>query len=238
MTDLEDSDIATSKFIEEFVQRHWDQHGTACYLSNLGFSLKNELPESAKVLEDGLHEYLRRNPVVKIVQHPNIYQKIGAVPLSVTVPDHVEEIFATKGKLVASKRNTSYKREFWDAFIKPIEETVRIVCICDNGEIEVFDGHYPEIKENCYKIFPGDITENLQGSPISDRVEATHQAINAWLKRHSLDRAPFMTSKSSSSQRSVGHVNDFLRFFRGLPDEDLSRISIPLDILVKLDSKK
>ncbi|MDA5092484.1 hypothetical protein O2N63_00070 [Aliiroseovarius sp. KMU-50] len=238
MTDPETPDIATSKFIEEIVQQHWDEHGSACYLSNLGFRLKNELPESAAVLHDGLHEYLRRNPIVKVVQHPNIHQKIGAVPLSITVPDHVENLFAPKGKLAEPNRNVSYRQEFWDAFIKPIDGIVRIVCIGDHGEVEISDEQVAKMEGNCYKIFPDDLTKEMRGSPISERVAATHQAIELWLEKHLLGQEAFSVLKRPSSPRGTGHLQNLLNVFDGLSDEELSRISIPLDILVKLNSKK
>ncbi len=238
MTDLDKQDIETSQFIESYVQQHWDTNGTACYLSKLGFVLKNELPESAAVIRDGLHEYLRRHPIVKIVQHPKIYQKIGAVPLSVTVPDHVEDLFAPKVKLAASEQSTSFRQEFWDAFIKPISGKVRFVCIDDHGEIKVSDGKDADTEKNCYKILPDDLTKESRGAPVSDRVNATQKAIDAWLGKHSLDRATFAVSKNFSSKRSVGRLHDFLSIFDGFSEDDLSRISIPIDILVKLSSKK
>lgn len=169
MPEERDPDAATSTFIEDFVQQHWDEEGTACYLSNLGSRLKSDLPESQKVVADGLREYLRRNPIVRVVQHPEVYQKIGAVPLSVDIPDRIEELFAKKATSTSEKQRVSYEQVFWNAFINPIDGEVRIVCVGEEG-IEISDGQASEKKEHCYEITSQDLTKELPGSTISERV--------------------------------------------------------------------
>lgn len=238
MNDIEGAEEKTSKFIEEFVQRHWDEHSAVCYLSSLGFRLKHDLPESQSVILDGLHEYLRRNPVVTVVKHPDVYEKIGAVPLSVSVPDSPEELFGQKRKPATVDRNASYSQSFWDAFFKPIDGGARFVCLDADGKVEVSDGHNGEPEKNCYKILPEDLTSKLQGATISDRVAATHEAINSWLSKNSLQQELFSAPKKSFKHGSGNRLQAFFSAFEGIPERDLSRIQIPLDILVKLNSEK
>lgn len=239
MTDQDSPETKTSKLIEEYVQQHWDDKGTAHYLSNLGSRLKKELPDSQKVIADGLAEFIRRNPVVKVVQHPQIYQKIGAVPLSVDVPEQIEELFAKKASSSSSSdgRWGSYEQAFWDAFIKPIDGQVRFVCFDDAG-IEVSDGQPIANKGKCYEIRAEDQTKELSGVTISERVAATHEAINTWLEKNALGQEVFSAPKQSTSRRVGGRMDEFFDLFGGLREEDLARISIPMDIIFKLSSKK
>lgn len=239
MTDQDSPEFQTSKLIEEYVQQHWDEKGTAHYLSNLGSRLKKELPVSQKVITDGLAEFIRRNPVVKVVQHPQIYQKIGAVPLSVSIPDQVEELFAKKASSASNSdgKSGSYEQAFWDAFIKPIDGKVRFVCMNEAG-FEVSDNQPIEGKGKCYEIRAKDQTKELTGAAISERVAATHVAINSWLEKNELTQDLFSAPKQNAYRRVGGRMNELFDVFGVLPEEDLARISIPLDILFKLSSKK
>lgn len=237
MTDSKQAEVETSKFIESFVQQHWDEQGSACYLSNLGSKLKKDVPESQKVIADGLHEYLRRNPIVKVVQHPEIKQKIGAIPLSVTVPDRIEDLFGKKASSSSDWKWGSYEQVFWDAFIKPIDGEVRFVCLNDTG-VEVSDGQASEKKEGCYEITSEDLTRDLAGATIAERVAATHEAINTWLDKNALQQETFSAPKKSLRRSDGDRLDQFLTVFESLSEEDLARISLPLDILLKLSSKK
>lgn len=239
MTDQDSPEIKTSKLIEEYVQQHWDDKGTAHYLSNLGSRLKKELPESQKVISDGLAEFIRRNPVVKVVQHPRIYQKIGAVPLSVAVPEQVEELFAKKASSSTNSDGKwgSYEQAFWDAFIKPIDGEVRFVCV-DEAGFEVSDSQPNDDKRKCYEIRAADQTKELNGVPIYERVAATHDAINSWLEKNALTQELFSTQKPNVHRRVGDRIDELFDVFGSLSDKDLARISIPLDILFKLSSKK
>ena len=237
MTDQASPEIKTSKLIEDLVQQHWDEKGTAHYLSNLGSRLKKEIPESQKAITDGLADFIRRNPVVKVVQHPDIYQKIGAVPLSVTVPEQIEELFAKKASSSSNKKWGSYEQAFWDAFIKPIDGEIRFVCLSDSG-IEVSDGQEIENKGKCYEITVEDQTKDLAGVSVSERAAATYEAINTWLDKNSLGQEMFSVRKQNVHRRVGGRMDDLFDVFGSLPEADLARISIPLDILFKLNSKK
>lgn len=239
MTVQDSPEIKTSKLIEEYVQEHWDETGTAHYLSNLGSRLKKELPESQKVITDGLAEFIRRNPVVKVVQHPQINQKIGAVPLSVTVPDQIEELFAKKASSSSNSDGKwgSYEQAFWDAFIKPIDGEVRFVCVDEVG-VEVSDNQPIEVKGKCYEIRAEDQTKELTDVTISERVAATHDAINNWLEKNALGQEMFSAPKQRAHRRVGGRMDELFDLFGALPEEDLARISIPLDILFRLGSKK
>jgi len=239
MPDQDSLETTTAKLIEDYVQKHWEDKGSVHYLSNIGSRLKREFPESQKVITDGLAEFIRRNPVVKVVQHPKISQKIGAVPLYVNVPEQIEELFAKKASSSSSsdRRWGSYEQAFWDAFIQPIDGEVRYVCV-DEAGVDVSDTQPTEIKGKCYEIRAEDQTKELTGVAISERVAATHEAINTWLEKNALEQETFSARKQNGNRRVGGRMDEFFDLFEGLSEEDLARISIPLDIIFKLISTK
>ena len=234
MTDSTNAESETSKFIEDFVQKHWEQQQSACYLSILGYRLKNDLPDSQNVIADGLHEYLKQNEIVRVIQHPEIVQKVGAVPLSVQPDERIEDMFSKKAGSSSDQKWRSYDKAFWDAFINPIKKgEVRSVHLHGTG-IEVSDRPESETKNDCYKITSENLTKAPDSATISERVTATHQAIEVWLEKNRLQPDAFRPPQRRSSDR----LEDFFNVFTGFSKEDLSRITIPLVILFKLSSKK
>ncbi|GEM_PF-1338357 len=234
-----ESEQATIDFIEKFVRDHWEQQKTVCYLSSLGVNLKREVPSSLSVLAEGLTEFLRQNPVVQVVQFPGIYQKIGAVPLSVDLPEDLRELFSKSTQSADAQAKPSYTQEFWDGFIKPIGKEPRFVCVGEGGLISIRDGEKGEETGIYYEIREEDLTKSTGFGSISDRVLATHEAINTWLKKHKLDAKVFAPTTSRKHQLGkYDRLSIFLSAFDGLPAEDLARIEIPLDVLLKLNSKK
>lgn len=239
MVSQDDPEKATTEFIAKFVSEHWENKKTVCYLSSLGVNVKREVPESRSVLTEGLSDFLRRNPIVQVVQYPDVKQKIGAVPLSVPLPEDVTELFAQKYSASASKFNATYVKEFWDAFIQPIDAELRFVCVDTNGDIQIRDEAMDASHGECYEISKQDLTTRVSGGSIADRVSATHTAIDAWLAKNSLDSKAFSpVNKRRHDARKDDRLSSFLSAFDGLPHEDLARIEIPLDILVKLYSEK
>lgn len=239
MATQEEAEKATSTCIEEYVQMHWDDQETVCYFSALGVKVKHDVPESLQVLAIGLHNFLRQNPIVQVIQYPGIDQKIGAVPLSVTLPQDLTKLFEKKRPVYSSTSRAYYDQEFWDAFIKPIEKTSRYVCIDQDGGVTISDDEITGSEVQCYEVFQQDLTDNSAIGPISERVASTHGAINSWLEKHSLDRESFAPRKKIKLGTAANpRLVEFLSAFDGISHEDLTRIEIPLDILVKLNSNK
>jgi len=239
MAPQNDAEKATTKFIEDFVGKHWGNHESVCYLSSLGVHVKREVPESRSVLSEGLREFLRQNPIVQVVQFPGVKQKIGAVPLSVRLPEDIRELFEKKDSAFALKSETSYIQEFWDAFIRPIDAEPRFVCIDTDGDVQIGEGMTDATYINCYEVLKQDLTTKVSGGSIADRVAATHSAIDAWLTKHSLDpKVFFLENTRRRDVRKGDRLSAFLDAFDGLSHEDLARIEIPLDILIKLNIGK
>ena len=225
--------------IEEFVGDHWENTQSVCYLSSIGVYLNVTLRDSRAVLSKGLREFLRQHPVVQVVQFPGVEQKIGAVPLSVAMPDDIRELFSRQKKTSFAQNRNVYSQEFWSAFIRPIEALPRYVLVDETKGITIRDGSADGEGCEVYEITPQDLTTRLPDGSIADKVDATHSAIDNWLEKHSLEPSVFLRPRRPKQDVAVdGRLVRFIAAFDGLPHEDLSRIKIPLDILVKLNSKK
>ena len=239
MVEKDEIESKIEKTIEEFVGDHWKNTQSVCYLSSIGIYLNITLPDSRAVLSKGLREFLRQNPVVQVVQFPGIEQKIGAVPLSVSLPDDIRELFSRQKKMYFAQNRNLYSQDFWNAFIRPIEGLPRYVLVDEIKDITIRDGSADGEGGEAYEITPKDLTTRLPDGSVADKVDATHSAIDNWLEKHSLEPSVFLRPRRQNQDVTVdGRLVRFIAAFDGLPHEDLSRIKIPLDILVKLNAKK
>ncbi len=224
--------------IEKFVADHWAATKSVCYLSSIGIHLNHTVPNSNEVLEKGLKEFLRQNPIVQVLQFPGVEQKVGAVPLSVSLPDDIKRLFSRHGEISAVRNRNLYLDEFWDAFVRPIEDRPRYILIDQAGGISIYEGYRDDEDRNAYEITSQDLTNTAADESIADKVKATHRAIDRWLYKHSLERCVFLQPPRQKQGVMRGsRLSLLIRAFDGLPQEDLSRIKVPLDILTKLSSK-
>ena len=239
MADAEDIASRTKELIQEYVDEHWTSNQSVCYFSSIGVYLSRTVPESRAILTNGLGEFLRQNPVVRVIQFPGVAQKIGAIPLSVALPEDVKDLFLRSKSTSANASRNVYVQEFWDAFIRPIEGSFRNIVVDETNRITVHDGPIEHEAGVAYEIQPQDLTPNIPNSSIADKVNATHSAIDAWLQKYSLDPALFLRARIRRPDFPIGNrLAQFLNAIDGLSSDDLARIVIPLDVLVKLASKK
>ena len=239
MADAEDIASRTKQLIQDYVEKHWTSTQSACYFSSIGIHLSRTVPESRAVLSNGLAEFLRQNPVVRVIQFPGVAQKIAAIPLSASLPEDVRDLFLQSKSTTANANRNVYVQEFWDAFIRPIEGPIRNILVDDANRITVHDGPIQHKAGEVYEIEPQDLTPNIPNSSIVDKVSATHSAIDTWLQKHSLDPAAFLRARIRRRDFPVDNrLVQFLNAIEALSPDDLARIELPLDILVKLASKK
>ena len=93
MNHEEDIASRTKKLIQDYADNHWYSTQSACYFSSIGVHLSRTAPETRVALTNGLGEFLRQNPVVRVVQYPGVSQKIGAIPLSAPLPEDIKTLF-------------------------------------------------------------------------------------------------------------------------------------------------
>ena len=241
MVESKEIESKIKELIEKFVSNHWETKQSVCYLSAIGLYLNAEIPDFRVAFPMGLREFLRQNPVVQVVQFPGVEQKIGAVPMSVTLPDDVGGLFAARSQpSVLKRQRPAYVQDFWDAFCRPIEGHSRYVVIDEEaGRVTVRD-ELPDEDSGffVYEITRQDLSDSLPNESIASKVEATHSAIDSWLEKQSLEPRAFARPRRQRRDIVVGsRLVSLIGAFDGLPDEDLARMSIPLDILIKLNSK-
>ena len=218
-------ELRTSEEIEKFVADHWATTESVCYLSSIGIHLNHTVPNSRVVLGNGLKEFLRQNIIVQVVQFPGVEQKVGAVPLSVSLPEDVTQLFSRQGATSSARNRYLYLQNFWGAFIRPIEGLPRYVLVDETGGVSIFDG-LPDVEgQNAYEITLQDMTTSISDESIAEKVNATHRAIDNWLNKHSLERRVFLQPARKKQDVTRGsRLSSFMRAFEGLPSEDLSRI--------------
>lgn len=234
MTEKPNPERQTNNFIETAVKEHWDSYTRALLMSNLGVFLKKNVPESDSVIKTGIKKYLQQWPIVQEVQFPGIKEKIGLVPLGVDLPDDVTELFAKKNANPFEFRRPVYQQDFWRAFFRPLE-SVRFVVIKNDDDIAIVEGKQLEQDSGAYEVLSSDIVSTSAGSKLAEKVEATHQKIDAWLDRYSLKPSLFLKKRMmKNTKEGEGKLFMLREAFYDLSPEEQSRISIPVDILLKL----
>lgn len=225
--------------VEKFVADHWTANKSVCYLSSIGIHLNHTVPNSKEALENGLKEFLRQNYVVQVLQFPGVEQKVGAVPLSVSLPEDIKQLFSRHGETSSARNRNLYLEDFWDAFVRPIEDLPRYVLIDQAGGISVCDGSPDGEDHEAFEITSSDLTNTTAHESIPEKVKATHRAIDLWINKHSLERRVFLQpARQKQGVMRGSRLSLLITAFEGLPHEDLSRIKVPLDILIKLNSKR
>ena len=194
------------------------------------------------ILGDGLSDYLRQNSLVHVVQFPNVKQKIGAVPLSIKMPDDPTTLFKSRKDVDAAPNRPIYKQEFWDSFIRRIEDGhTRSVTPNADGQLQIKDIVRDAFTDGTgsYQIETNDLSPITLGKTDVEKAAATHRQIEIWMTSKALSRELFVKKTDyANSKRRDDKIALLLGAFEGLPDDDLARISIPLDILSKLASTK
>ena len=239
MVEKDEIESKIEKTIEEFVGDHWANTQSVCYLSSIGIYLNATVPDNRIALSKGLREFLRQNPVVQVVQFPGIEQKIGAVPLFVFLPEDIRELFSRQKQTSFPQSRNVYSQDFWNAFIRPIEGLSRYVLVDEIKGITIRDGATDGEGGEVYEITLQDLATRPLDGCVTDKVNATHSAIDDWLEKHSLEPSVFLRPGRQKQDVTVdSRLVRFIDAFDGLSREDLSRIKVPLDILVKLNSKR
>jgi hypothetical protein len=229
--------------IAEEVQKHWASKRKALLLSDLGVLLRNECPNLMSAMDGNLLQFLHNSQPVQIVKHPRKDQKIGAVPVGVILPFDLAEIFESRSSSARPRLNPV----FWQAFHTPIDGQ-RFVVIGENDAIRIeHDSSHISQSERKFEILPTDIVNGTFMS-LTEKISSTWTKIDAWLARHSLSYDPFIAAEGKNVaprfkplSRDFGQVNwqyDLAMALGRLDLVDQARILVPLDILVKMISRR
>lgn len=225
------------EFMRKFVQSSWDDPNSyhkAVLLSNLGTKLKNEFGDYNAYFPKGLKDFLRTWPVLQLVQHPNVKEKIGLIPGDATIPENIISLFQGAGEKKPSFNSIIYNQDFWDAFFKPIILN-RYVIFEENGRPKILnDVNQPP--SGAYQIETSDVVAVDPATPVVERVAATREHLQKWLAKHSLDPEKFLRKNTTKTTELQDRLTHLKQAFEKISDEDRARILIPLDIIFKIMS--
>jgi hypothetical protein len=68
-------------------------------------------------MPEGLRVFLDRNSLAQIIRHPDIPQKIGAVPVGIAVGDDPSSLLGPPTK---NRYRVRFYKDFWETFHTPI----------------------------------------------------------------------------------------------------------------------
>jgi hypothetical protein len=213
-------------FIQNTVSLYWEKNKSAYLLSALGVHLRRELPAESGTLEKGLRRFLLDWPIVQIVDHPIVKEKIGVVPLYVRLPDNTADIFPETSSVSAIAPRFRFLPEFWRAFHTPIDGRRYVVLPVGNDPVRIIEtqnGSGIAGKE----ILSRDLAEWTDITPHSERIKLISEKIQSWLDRNGLDKSTFVATPTRTQV-------SFALALESLSADDQARISIPLDIVMKI----
>lgn len=223
-------------FVTDIVNGWWKDKSSAYLLSALGPVLRKNFPDYNMKLIGGLQSFCERMSTIRIVRHPDYATKIGAVPADAQVPEDIREVFDTK---VEASAGPVYSDDFWRAFTRK-QDDARFVNIFSDNTFEISATGRSGAK-GVYEITAADYPIVTSLMPIQEKVEETHEKIKQWIDRHNLREISHIFRKgvgTSSSQGPHSSLNDLLRILSKLNEDELRRMNIPADIIVKLATAK
>ena len=215
--------------ITDLVERHWQEHQTPLLLSRLGNHSGGEISRLVKEQRTVLGTYLRDQLAdwVQVIQHSANPTITGVVPASATL-DTDEEIDALleKTRHGSSGPVLRFHPAFWAAFRKPLDESNRRY-MSVSAPIR-FQESSGENQSNDFVEVP---RTYISDSAMDD--DQTLQNAERWLTDNELQKDIYLTNAKPKSD--FGHPRNLLdRLLFSLEPKELNRISMPLDIILKL----
>lgn len=230
MSDPVEQDDLNDRIIE-LVEQHWQEHEMPLLLSRLGGHDRGEIARLARQRANSLGAYLRQGLAdrVRLIQHSERPVLIGVLPMAAEVDGDVDGwLESAQGKSAGGAPR--YHPAFWAAFRKPLDE-MKNRYISTTPPIR-FQDTYPEDRpEGFVEIAP----EYIAGA----EMDAAAVLANAqdWLEDNALQNTSFLAPSPSSAPSHPHHHQggDLLeRLVRALDANELKRVSLPLDIVMKL----
>ncbi|CCV10284.1 hypothetical protein [Mesorhizobium sp. STM 4661] len=229
-------------FIKASVDDYWASAGIPLLLSSLGWSIRQKIDNSDVVFENGLKRFLLDHPVVQVVTHPTVIQKVGAVPLGITLPEDISELFRDSDRSPVNTVGTKprmYSQDFWNSFVYGFPNKRFVILDPHSDTWRISETDITTEGQKAYEIIHSDIVALPRETPMSVKVPAVHGAISNWLARNGLNRETFenrlagrTTAKGEQPRLTLEAA------FSKLDPVDLSRISIPLDLVQKILSRR
>jgi hypothetical protein len=177
--------------------------------------------------------------VVRLQPDPDRPLSWFIIPASVSPNESRSPTLIERSKVPSHGAVPKYKRPFWAAFIKRIPEGRRRY-IYQNGL------KFDDLPNSVHPPIGGyEVTdEYLVGSDMlseDDYRGAVNAAIERWLGASKLSSTDFLDGAPEKPTKMSARGSESARFLgplASLPDADLKRIVIPLDIILKLAARR
>ena len=236
MGDVASREAQINAFIEKSVQNFWAERSQALLLSYLGSNLKNVFPDSDAILGRGLRRHLQTWPIATLVAHPTQREKIGLIPLNVPLPSDVTTLFAEPKHYAPRPRSDLmlFRQDFWNLFLTPIRSRKFIVITGDQNFLITDSLPQNPVEGTAYELHQDDVVTAPQETPSFEKAKLARDKIEAWLQRHGLDRRIFEAKRTNPARHAEEGSSNLFDAFATLDPTDQARISVPLDIVIKI----
>ena len=213
--------------IIELVQNCWDEHHKPLLLSRLGNLDRGEIARLVRQYSSNLRSYLHSHLAdsIQVVQHSTRPELVAAVPshAALDATDDIDTVLEkTLNESIATA--TRYHPAFWAAFRIPLDESNnRFMSTRRPVRFHDSPGDRPD---GFIQIAP-----NYVAGPDADYADV-QKKVQEWLADNELQPTPYLSAvRSSGSEQSVDLLD---RLLHALDPSDLERITMPLDIVLKL----
>lgn len=213
--------------VAELVDEHWGEGDGPLLLSQLGAADQGEVGRLARDISGNLAAFIEgyaadRVQIVSGSAHPLV---LAAMPANVEPNVGVDDVLARARERVAT-RSPRFHPAFWAAFRVPLDEgNRRFVSI----RLPIRFVDLPSTAEN----HPGHVeVERQYIADAEGDAGDVQRLISDWLSANELDSGRYLAANGVLSDLPN---NDLLgRMLVALDDEDLKRMTIPLDVIGKL----
>ena len=224
---MADAATTLANRISELVEEHWHEHNRPLLLSQLGTADQGDVGKSAKQLAPNLAGFIRGHVAgVRIVSGSTVPPIFAVLPANIGQEVDVDDLLAEKRRERASVRVRRFLPAFWAAFRVPLDESkrrfvsIRAPARFQDAPLDETDrSSFVEVQRQY--ITTGDADDTV-----------VQQRISEWLQRHELDDGPFLVANRPATD--LPHDDLLGRLLVSLEPEELKRMSIPLDVVLKL----
>ena len=228
MTTSEKPDTLADQIVAS-VRQYWDNHHRPLLLSRLGGQEGGEIARLLKQRTDGLslRVYMQDELAgrVTVIQHSSRRELVGAIPVGEIVED-ADALLERITRVRSVQTGRRFHPAFWAAFLKPLDEPKRRY-ISVQAPVHFRDS----LPDDQPKGFVEIESRYVAGPEVG--LEKVHQKAESWLTDKGIDETPFLLRAKTGIENLP--TNDLLsRLLLSLDDDDLQRVSMPLDIVKKL----
>ncbi|MFM0029708.1 hypothetical protein PQR70_26070 [Paraburkholderia madseniana] len=232
---------ALKKDVVELVTEHWQAHGKAYLLAGLGKALiARGFDLQATLAGRKLRAYISTElkDRLKVLSPRSNPLKVGAVPAGADLSGGVDILFTSPSKPAESDGHVpSFVPAFWAAFTRPIP-TGRIRTLSLAPKIQFQEVSEAAANSSGKKTVSPEFVVSPGSLSNGEYRTAVYSNIRRWLTDNDIELTAVLAGSSAAgSMAAEGRVASgslLEQMMAVLTDEELRRVSLPLDIVARL----